>query len=194
MLKLDEFLPADWATDPHNIKAYRHSLTVANVARRIAGRISALDPDIAYTYGLMHDVGKFYVAAEEAYRHPRVGYELLKGTHNDIAEICISHAFPNFDAFDHILSYCHGDEPEARKVYEILSTITRSLYVCLIQFCDKVSGLDDYMTIEAKYAWYMKRHALAQNEETLRYLKTLQATKAELDTIAGVDLYGLIGA
>jgi hypothetical protein len=169
-------------------------MTVANAARLVASRIAALDPEKAYMYGMMHDVGKFYLPANEAYKHPRIGFKLLETKHNDIAEICVSHAFPDFSDLEHILSYCHGDKPEAHAVCELLSNIKHDLYIDLIQFCDKVSGIGTYMTIEAKYDWYIERDIMIQNDVTLRYLETLQSIKKKLDKLVGYDLYALIGA
>ncbi|MDR1609791.1 MAG: HD domain-containing protein [Holosporales bacterium] len=172
---------------------YRHSLTAADTAKRLASHISLLDSDTAYTYGLMHDVGKFHLKPREFYKHPRVGYELLKEQYPDIAEVCISHAFPDFASFEHMLRYCHDDKKEADAVYSILQGITRTSYIDLIQFCDKVSGVDGWMSLETKFDWYCSKDEIIHDEITDHYNMSLQAVKLRLDELVGEDVYGVLG-
>jgi putative nucleotidyltransferase with HDIG domain len=193
MLKLEEFLPAGWKLEQYYTNIYKHSKTTANAAKLIAKHIDVIDEEIAYLCGLMHDVGKFYLKKHELYKHPRIGYELTKNKSKEISEVCISHAFPNFEAFDHILAYCHGDNEEAYTVCDILKTIKRSVYVDMIQFCDKISGLDRYMTLDTKYAWYLGQNANFQDDTSERYFQSLLKVKASLDELASRDLYEILG-
>jgi hypothetical protein len=141
----------------------------------------------------MHDVGKFHLELGELYKHPRMGYELLRGQYLDIAEICISHAFPDFSSFDHILRYCHDDTEEADAVYHILQGIPRTSYIDLVQFCDKISGVDGWMLLESKFDWYLSKSGMIRDEITNHYDMSLRAIKHRLDELAGEDVYGVLG-
>jgi hypothetical protein len=189
---LEEFLPSGWRRISQNIISYEHSKTVANAAKRIATCIKEMDSEKAYIYGMMHDVGKFYLDKQNSYKHPRLGYDIMKNSYNDVAKICISHAFPDFDSFEHVLHYCHGDEIETHTVFDILKTIRRNNYIDLIQFCDKISGVHGYMTIEDKFNWYIKMYKIEKNAMSLHYLKCLNAIKKNLDKIAGSDVYDIV--
>jgi hypothetical protein len=140
----------------------------------------------------MHDVGKFHLTPPESYKHPRVGYKLLKDAHPDIAAICISHPFPNFEAQEHVLQYCQNDETEAAEVQKILQTVEKNTYVELIQFCDKISTIDGYISVEEKLRWYNETYGISLKELTAEYAKPLLHIKEKLDTLAGRDVYELL--
>lgn len=189
---IEKFLPQDWELQPKNQKTLSHSKTVAAAAKLIAQHTSKLDPERAYTYGLMHDIGKFYLSPEESYKHPRVGYELLIEAYPDIANICITHPFPNFESYDHILKYHHGDEKEARRVFGILQTAIRDDYVDLIQLCDKLSRLCDYISWEEKLAWYVKNYDLPSDEIVSQYGSQLTRIKQKFDEMVNGDIYQIL--
>lgn len=189
---ISAFLPKDWDLNPQNQKYFAHSQTVANAALLIADHSEKLDSKKAYSYGLMHDIGKFYLRDFEKYKHPRIGYEMLKISHPDIANICISHPFPNFESYDHILQYCQNDKEEASKIIEILKTIEKNDYIKLIQFCDKISRIDDYISIEEKFDWYVKNYNIKPNETTSQYLKQLNSIKSKLNNMALGDVYKIL--
>lgn len=191
---LDKFLPADWQLSDQHQKTYAHSQTVAKAARKIAAHTSVIDPEKAYTYGLMHDVGKFYISNKnEKYKHPRVGYELMHAENPDIAIICITHPFPNLmKNYEHILQYCHNDETEAKRVYEILKNIEVDDYIELIQFCDKVSRLDDYISWEEKLNWYLDTYKLDLDVLVRQYSNRLKQIKQKFDKLSGCDTYALL--
>jgi putative nucleotidyltransferase with HDIG domain len=193
VMVLEKYLSGDWHLNPKFVASYKHSRIVAGTAQQLASSISSLDSDVAYTYGLMHDIGKFHLKPSEFYKHPRVGYELLKEQYSDIAEICISHAFPDFDNFEHILRYCHDDTEEADTVYRILQGIIRTSYIDLIQFCDKVSGVDGLMSLEAKFDWYLSEGRMVRGEIADHYDMSLKTIKHRLDKLAGEDVYGVLG-
>ncbi|MDR0942058.1 MAG: HDOD domain-containing protein [Holosporales bacterium] len=193
MESLEKFLPRNWGNNLRYARTYNHSKTTAKAAKTISSRIRGMNSDQAYVYGLMHDVGKFYLTPQDSYKHPRLGYELLKENYYDIAEICISHAFPDFNSLDYILSYCRNDKTEANKVFETLKTVVRNDYIDLIQLCDKLSGLDGYTTIESKFKWYVETRGVKLNDVSRNYLKNLQAIKAKFDDLSGKEVYALLG-
>jgi hypothetical protein len=138
---------------------------VASAAGSIVTKSGIFDQKRAFLSGLFHDIGKFFVSETEKYKHPRIGYEIFKDSHKELAKICISHPFPVFDNFEYIKYYCHDDTEEAEKIIEILNRIEEDdFYIQLIQYCDKITGIDRYMTIEEKFNWYVKKNGLIPPE------------------------------
>jgi hypothetical protein len=135
------------------------------------------------------DCGGFVI---DIYKHPRLGYDLLKSEVIDIAEICISHSFPDFHSIDHILQYCRGDRAEAETVYNILQGVVRTDYVDLIQLCDKVSGISGYMTLDSKFDWYFST-GVPRSKLSDDYIATLNAIKSKFDSLTGMDVYEILG-
>ncbi len=189
---IHSYLPENWDQTEKNIKTFNHSKMVANAPKIIASKTSSLDQDIAYNMGLMHDIGKFYLSKEESYKHPRIGYELSKEKHPDIAIICITHGFPNLDLYEHILHYCHKDKSETDKVFDILKTIKTNDYIELIQFCDKISTIDGYVKFEEKLDWYLKTYNIPKDELVKCYSTKLNKIKNKFDKYTQTNIYDLL--
>lgn len=189
---INSFLPNNFKDNPQNLKVLTHSKTVANAAKLISQNIKGLDPEKAYNYGLLHDIGKFYLNKSESYKHPRKGYELLKTDYPEAANICISHAFPDFNSYGHILNYCQQDRDEATYVFNVLKTIEKTDYIDLIQLCDKLSGLDNFVSIEAKLDWYQKSCNINYDELKVCYFEPLKKLKKKFDSLANDDIYNIL--
>lgn len=173
-----------------NQKILSHSKTVAVAAQTIAAKISTLDPDLAYEYGLMHDIGKFYLSKEEKYKHPSLGYEMMLARRADIATICITHPFPNVELNDYIWHYCGKDEKEVEKILSYLANVEYDDYVQLIQFCDKICGINGYVTLDYKFKWYADNYPIDNGTLSVRYEKYMDI-KERLDNLAKIDTYNL---
>ncbi|MFR8310371.1 MAG: HD domain-containing protein [Negativibacillus sp.] len=77
-----------------------HSRSVAENVRRIAEHTDCIDPDTAYTMGLLHDIGR--AAGVSGIRHIFDGYDrMIALGQPTIARICLTHSFPlkNIRAF-----------------------------------------------------------------------------------------------
>lgn len=189
---IESFLPENLNSNPTNLNILSHSKTVANAAKLISQKTKILDPEKAYTYGLLHDIGKFYLAKNETYKHPRKGYELLRNNYPKIADICISHAFPDFNSYKHILNFCKKDGIEAKHISNILKTVKKNDYIDLIQLCDKLSALNNYISIESKLDWYRNNYNISLNELNLCYLTPLKKLKSKFDLLSGCDVYNIL--
>lgn len=187
---LEKFLPPQWRQNRHYLIAYQHSVTVANAAELIAAR-SNLDVEKAFLYGLMHDVGKFFVSPEEKYKHPRMGYELMVKQNPDVADVCIAHPFPDFNLKSYVLTYCHGDLVEARRIEGLLSGVQMNDYIELIQLCDKLSGIDNYVRLEDKFNWYRQTCTVDEFSFQANFNR-LSTIKMHWDALIGGDLYTLL--
>lgn len=169
-----------------------HSSMVAKAAYEIAKRTLQLNPHEAYECGLFHDFGKFYLKKEESYKHPFLGYRLMKKAKKQyLAEICLAHPFPIFEEKDYILYYCHGDLVEAQNIQRVLSKIQPHLMIKLIQFCDKISGIDTYITLDQKFSWYLENYNIKEKLIDNNY-KAYIKIKKNLDTIINDDIYKVL--
>lgn len=178
----------------YKIATIKHSSMVAKAAYVIASETNgAIDPDKAHMAGILHDIGKLYIGSQsEKYMHPLIGYELMmKNNNSEMAAICISHPFPVFDAFRYINDYCDNNNVIANKIAEILKTIKITPLIKLIQFADKISGLDSYMTFEDKFKWYIEKYNVSPESLTINYA-AFNGIKNELDTAVNGDIYKLL--
>ena len=72
-----------------------HCRSAARTARAIATAAQglALDPDVAYVLGLLHDIGRR--EGSHGMRHAPDGYAYLCSLgYEDAARICLTHSFP----------------------------------------------------------------------------------------------------
>lgn len=176
----------------HSEKILQHCQTTGNTARAIAEKTKTIDPDEAYVCGVMHDVGRFYLGENEIYKHPFVGYELLKDQNLDIANVCLSHPFPVKNMFEYIISYCQQDKLEAEKISKQLESIEITDCMKLIQLCDKLSAFNSNVTLETKFQWYAKREKINESLSQPMY-DAYVALKQHFEAMTGYDIYGLLG-
>ena len=79
-----QLMPGPWV---------RHSMAVADNARRIAGKTDVMDADRAYVMGLLHDIGRR--AGIKGILHLFDGYDYMTSLgQEEIARICLTHSFP----------------------------------------------------------------------------------------------------
>jgi HD superfamily phosphodiesterase len=167
---------------------------VAKAAYEIAQRTTEIDKHLAYQCGMLHDVGKLYLPSEESYKHPYLGYEIMqKNSEYFVAQICVSHAFPVFAAEDYLEYYCHGDRAEIKKIKGALANVERNIYIELIQFCDKISGVNSFMSLDEKFTLYKykKNKTIDDNvaEAIKRNYSVLSQIKGRLDEMIQDDVY-----
>jgi putative nucleotidyltransferase with HDIG domain len=137
-----------------------HSLLVAKAASEIANASKNLDAKKAFKLGILHDVGKLFVSEDELYKHPRIGFEIFKDSQREVAITCLLHPFPVPDDLEFMKCYCKNDNNELQKICDTIKQIgnLNSEYVELIQYCDKISGRDRYVTIEEKFKFYSETY------------------------------------
>ncbi len=75
--------PGDWVN---------HSYFTAEIAKKIGSKMIDIDADLAYCYGLLHDIGRR--AGVYHMRHIIDGYDfMIDKNHEDVARICLTHSF-----------------------------------------------------------------------------------------------------
>ena len=114
-----------------------HSRSVAENVRRIAEHTDCIDPDTAYTMGLLHDIGR--AAGVSGIRHIFDGYDrMIALGQPTIARICLTHSFPlkNIRAFQGSFD-C--SKQQLAFLQRFLDSCSYDNYDRLIQLCDALS-------------------------------------------------------
>lgn len=169
-----------------NISAWEnHSRGAAEVAEKIAER-AGLDPDKAYTLGLLHDIGR-YKGPHTGLKHISDGYDILieKGLPEDIARICMTHSFNPKEAVKNLEL---EDKDAEKRIKDYVLATEYDDYDRLIQLADYMSGAHGVSTIERRYCSVMRRHGLTHPREILNQIYEL---KRYFDEKCGIDVYEL---
>ena len=125
-----------------------HLRNVALAAKSIANHLDELEPDAAYTLGLLHDIGRR--AGKTGMRHTLDGYHHLKNLgFDDATRISLTHSFPlkNVHA---IFGHWDVSEPELSFVESYIEEVTYDDYDRLIQLCDCLATSDSIVLIEKR--------------------------------------------
>lgn len=133
-----------------------HSRSVAENARRIAEHTDCIDPDTAYTMGLLHDIGR--AAGVSGIRHIFDGYDRMNELGQPtIARICLTHSFPlkNIRAFQGSFD-C--SEQQLAFLQRFLDSCSYDNYDRLIQLCDALSLPSGACILEKRLVDVALRH------------------------------------
>ena len=165
-----------------------HSQTVAFAAKTIAEHVEGMEPEKAYSLGLLHDIGR--IKGFSHMRHIIDGYRYLSNMgYEDNARICITHSFP----IKNINSYsgkndCSPDDSEAISL--LLSMYEYDDYDRLIQLCDAVALPGKMCIIERRLIDVAIRYGI--NEYSIPKWKAFLELKDYFDQSAGRDIYTLL--
>ena len=169
-----------------------HSLAVAKAAEKIALAVNKncgterLNPEHAYIYGLLHDIGR-----QEGYSyiaHVYDGYHFLMSLgYENAARICLTHSFNLKTTEDYIGKIDITDE-QMEEIKKLLASVEYDDYDRLIQLLDSTCGADGTQNLEkrmgdvkARYGYY-PQPKWDKNFELKEYFEHL----------AGHDLYDII--
>jgi len=163
------------------------SQNVAEVAKRIAGQIG-LDEDKAYTLGLLYDIGRVY--GNTGVRHTIDGYNFLKeqGYEEEIARICITHAFITKDVKNTIGEADYTDD-EYNFLEEYLAGVEYDTYDKLIQLADSMAIPTGIVLLETRIIDVCLRYGM--DEDACNNVKGIFKIKEELEEKLGYSIYKL---
>ena len=169
-----------------------HSYAVAQAAEKIAFAVNLnsgeekLNPNLAYIYGLLHDIGRqegvTYIA------HVYDGYHFLKELgYEKAAQICLTHSF-NLQITDDYIGKNDVSPEKMEEIKALLAAVKYDDYDRLIQLLDSCCGADGTKNLEnrmgdvkARYGYYPQAK-WDKNFELKEYFEKL----------AGQDLYDII--
>lgn len=176
-----------------NMQRLRHSFLVGNAVARIAEALE-LDPERAFICGALHDIARFTLSPAQAYQHPRRGYEMLHALDPEAATVCVLHPFPCPDSDTYVHFYCKGDEEEVERLKQCWKNLTPSPYIPLVQLCDKLASHEKYVTLETKFACYMRpeKH-MPEDAGIAQHQAAYQSIRADIECDLGMSLYRFLG-
>lgn len=163
-----------------------HSLLVANAACSIA-KACDLDDEKAYVLGLLHDVGRSVGIVQAS--HIIEGYKIMKDIDMSVARICLTHTFQYkdidaiYDSWD-----CSCDDKNFVKTY--LEKTEYNDWDLLIQFCDSVSLVDSYCTVEKKMLNSTKKYGYKPILE--HKFNSIINLKKYFDALCKTNVYNLL--
>lgn len=165
-----------------------HSYQTAQAARYIARPHPRLDPDTAFTLGLLHDIGRR--AGPGGMLHVLIGFRFLdQAGYSDAARICLTHSYPNKIAAEGSSEW-DGTEEEYCLVQSYLDGIEYNDYDRLIQLCDSICLPDGFCLMEKRLLDVVMRYGI--NEYTLPKWKAYFEIKAVFEREIGASIYDLL--
>lgn len=172
----------------HNPGKWReHSKNVAYAARIISEHIEDLDPEKAYSFGLLHDIGR--IRGVKQMKHVVDGFEYLSEMgFDENAKICMTHSFP----LKVVASYSGNNDCTAQEVKfisDFLNSNDYDEYDKLIQLCDALALPDSICILEKRLVDVAIRNGI--NEYTVEKWKAFLALKSYFDDKVGMDIYRL---
>lgn len=171
--------PGDWI---------EHNKTAGFCAKAIAAACNDLDENIAYVFGLLHDIGRRDGIMDM--RHIWCGYHFMMSQgYEDSARICLTHSFP----YKNIRAYngkndCTKEQTEF--IQRFLNNCEYNDYDRLIQLCDALSFSNGATYIEKRLIDVVLRRGF--NEMTLPKWRAFFEIKQYFDTKTNNDIYKLI--
>ncbi|KAI4442027.1 hypothetical protein C824_004537 [Schaedlerella arabinosiphila] len=142
-----QFNPGPWE---------QHSRNAAECAEKIAARCSGLDPERAYVYGLLHDIGRKFGITGLA--HVYDGYRYLSEMgYANAARIALTHSFNMKDIHDYIGKF-DVTESVQDEIQALLAGMEYNDYDCLIQLCDSLAKADGIVSVEERMNDVKSRH------------------------------------
>lgn len=125
----------------------QHSQWVAYSAEKIASACG-MDPDEAYCYGLLHDIGRRFGVTCLA--HVYDGYKYLMGLgFEKAAQIALTHSFNRMKMEDYIGEF-DLEESQISELKDLLKETQPDDYDFLIQLCDSIATAEGVVSIEKR--------------------------------------------
>jgi len=166
-----------------------HSRYTALACKKIAERCENLDPDKAYVYGLLHDIGRYVGIVHQ--RHCLEGYLLCteKGW-DELARICITHAFMVQDVDSGMGTW---DIPAHHEhlMRELIEKSIHDDYDKLLQLTDALAMADGFCVIEQRLVDAIMRYGFT-DYTIKRWEKTFE-NKTYFENLMNANLYDVLG-
>ncbi len=146
----------------------QHSQWVAYGAEKIASACG-LNPDEAYCYGLLHDIGRRFGVTHLA--HVYNGYKyLMEMGFKKAAQIALTHSFNRMDLDDYIGEFDLEDS-QISELKNLLAETRPDDYDFLIQLCDSIATAEGIVSMEERMLDVKKRYGTYPLEKWERNLE-----------------------
>lgn len=169
-----------------------HSYAVARAAEKIARAVNQkcgqekMNPDLAYVYGLLHDIGRqeghTYIA------HVYDGYHfLLSFGYEKAAQICLTHSF-NLKTTEDYIGKIDISDNQMEEIKQLLAAAEYDDYDRLIQLLDSTCGADGTLNLEERMNDVKSRYGYYPQG---KWDKNFEL-KAYFEKLAGREYYSII--
>lgn len=171
----------------------QHSIYVVRTAEYIAIDLLKagyeIDPNIAYTSGLLHDIGR-YVGYTPSVIHSLDGYLFMinKG-YEGTANVCVTHSFPSTN-LETINGWKEIPSHVQIQLSEILNQIEWTIYDKLVTICDALADDKGFSTIEKRIVSAAIRNGINSNSPIL--WKGYFSIKQEIEKVIQKSIYRLL--
>lgn len=171
--------PGSWA---------EHSRYVAQACRNIALRCEEISADMAYTLGLLHDIGRYAGVTSE--RHLIDGYRYcMERDWKKAAQICITHAFMIQNIQTSI-----GEFDVSKEDYQFMEKFIKNAvyddYDRLVQLCDALSLPNGFCLLEKRFVDVTIRYGI--HPFTVERWKKIFEIKAYFEEKTDCSIYELL--
>ena len=176
LLQAERMNPGPWVS---------HSRYVAQACQNIASRCPMLDADVAYIYGLLHDIGRYAGVTSE--RHLIDGYRYcMERGWKKAAQICISHAFMVKDISSSIGVF---DMPPEDKEFmaEFVKNAVYDDYDYLVQLCDALALPTGFCLLDKRFVDVAIRYGT--HPATVDRWKAVLRIKDSFEAVIGTSIY-----
>ena len=163
-----------------------HSRVAAHCAEKIAEACEGIDPDKAYIFGLLHDIGRKFGVRHLGHVSDGYSYMMSLG-YDEVARICLTHSFNNMTTDEYIGKFDTTKE-ELELIQNGLKAIVPDDYDRLIQLCDALAGSEDVMNIEDRMNDVKRRYGSFPQEKWDSNIRL----KGYFEEKAHRDLYKLV--
>lgn len=165
-----------------------HSKYVAMACQNIASKCPHLDENMAYIYGILHDIGRYAGVSSE--RHLIDGYRYcMERGWEKVAQICISHAFMVKDISTSIGVF---DMPLEDKEFmaKFIEESTYDDYDYLVQLCDALALPTGFCLLEKRFVDVAVRYGT--HPATVERWKAVLKIKTDFEDVIGCSIYELL--
>lgn len=165
-----------------------HSRYVAQACRNIAQKCENLSEDMAYTLGMMHDIGRYAGVTSE--RHLIDGYRYCKERGWDkAAQICISHAFMIKDIRTSIGTFDMPSE-DYKFLEKFIGSAVYDDYDRLVQLCDSLAMPTGFCILEKRFVDVTLRYGV--HPSTVPRWKKILEIKGQFEEKIGCSIYEVL--
>jgi len=168
-----------------------HSRYVALAAKSIATKHPNLDADIAYIFGLLHDIGRREGWTDM--RHAIDGHEYMNSLgYEAVAKICLTHSFPMKD--DRRAETNPGEwdcsAEQLEYVNDYMSKVIYDDYDRLLQLCDALALTTGFCILEKRFVDIVLRYGF--NDSTVPRWRAFIELKDYFESTINCSIYSLL--
>mgnify|MGYP005781685479 FL=1 len=177
-----------WAERQNPGKWAAHSRFAALACKNIASRCEGMSAELAYCFGLLHDIGRYAGVSSE--RHLIDGYRFcIERGWEKAAQICISHAFMIQDIRSSIGTF-DVTETDFRFLENFVKNAVYDDYDRLVQLCDALALPTGFCILEKRFVDVTIRYGV--HPYTVDRWKKVLEIKADFEGKINGSIYDLL--